>query len=58
MKATNFGAERHNWRQTVERDIPHLIAMLAAAAERLESYAAIPAPPQLEVRDTESENPS
>jgi len=44
--------------QTVERDIPHLLAMLAAAAERLESYAAILAPPPLEVRETERENPS
>lgn len=44
--------------QTVERDIPHLLAMLAAAAERLESYAAITAPPPLEVRAPEPENPS
>ncbi len=43
--------------QTVERDIPHLIAMLSAAAERLESYAAIPAPPP-EVQKTKPENPS
>jgi hypothetical protein len=30
--------------QTVERDIPHLLALLAAAADRLEAYAAIAAP--------------
>jgi hypothetical protein len=30
--------------QTIERDIPHLLALLAAAADRLEAYAAIPAP--------------
>jgi hypothetical protein len=29
--------------QTIERDIPHLLALLAAA-DRLEAYAAIPAP--------------
>lgn len=43
--------------QTVERDIPHLLALLAAAAERLESYAAIPAPPPLEVRDSDPQSP-
>lgn len=44
--------------QTVERDIPHLLALLAAAAERLESYAAITAPPPLEARAPEPENQS
>ncbi|MFM7058156.1 MAG: hypothetical protein ACKO2P_14655 [Planctomycetota bacterium] len=43
--------------QTVERDIPHLLALLAAATERLESYAAIPAPPPLEVRATDPQTP-
>lgn len=44
--------------QTVERDLPSLLALLAAATERLESYAAIPAPPPLEARASQPEIPS
>lgn len=48
---TEVGHESNEYRgragqlvQTIERDIPHLLALLAAAADRLEAYAAIPAP--------------